>query len=722
MRTVLVFPPEWRCLHWPYLSLPSLTGYLRSHGHSVTQWDLNLEFFEHITSDRSLRELHNWASSRFRQLDSQESLSPVQQKAYADLAWVASLAEEAWLEEVNRTQGILCSPEDFYDLSRCWQGLLAMDRFWNLLRVQMMNLQESDFSIAIHPEESSAEVMAVVDDESRNPFLSYLRDVALPRILAERPGLVGISLTGLPQLFAAATLGQLIKTLAPHVHVTLGGNACSFVHQDIVRNHRLFACFDSLVVGEGEAPLLALVQALERGESLAQVPSLTFWDGKEVCSTPPSPPVDVDSLPTPDYDGLPLDRYLLPNTVLSIVSSRDCYWKRCAFCAQRHDGNHKYRRRQVDLVVNDLATLAAKHNTSFFIFCDETVPPRTLAELGQRIPAAGLKIYWDAAARLEKSLTPQVCRDISAAGCTCLQFGLESANDRVLKVIDKGLTRQLAQDVLSSSAAAGILNRVSVIIGSPTETVTEAQETIDFVLSNDEIIHGVVSQPFALQRFTRIDANPAAYDVVPRPHPRKDLALVYEDFGKQSGMNREEADALSLKLWQEIYKRFPKFAASQYPEMVLYPAPFKQPHRRYGSDASPLPVQRPMGETPRQPQPELADGDGDGHRPRLRSGITLAELRFDLEAIQKVLHSGQWRQVERVNAQQSCVIINQRQEKVVKVAPIAALVLKQADGATTLTTIADSVARALGLEPEKAMARCVGILKLYKNLLAADGD
>lgn len=721
MHTVLVFPPEWRCLHWPYLSLPSLTGYLRGQGHSVTQLDLNLEFFEHMTSDRSLRELRCWAVELFEDLDSRESLSPVQQKAYADLAWTALLSEDTWLEEVARTTRILRRHEDFYDLDRCWQSLMALDRFWSLLRVQMMDLGETDFSLATHLEESSAEVMAVVDDEARNPFLAYLRDVALPRILAEGPGLVGISLTGLPQLFAAATLGRLLKTHAPHIHVTMGGNACSFIYEDIVRYRHLFACFDSLVAGEGEISLSALIKALEGGGKLAQVPSLTYWDAEQIHSNPPAPPTDINSLPMPDYEGLPLDRYLLPDTVLSIASSRGCYWKRCAFCAQRENNSHKYRRRQVDLVVEDLKNLAARHNTSYFIFCDETVPPRTLAELGQRIPAAGLKVYWDAAARLEKALTPQVCQDLSAAGCTCLQFGLESANDRVLSVIDKGLTKELAQEILGNTAAAGILNRVSVIVGSPTETTAEGQETIDFILANDEIIHAVVSQPFALQRFTRIDADPAAYDVRPRPHPRKDLALVYDDFDKDSGMGREEAEAQSLQLWQEIYKRFPKFVASRYPEMVLYPAPFKQPHRRYGDGESPLPVQRPIEQPDDVARTGTADGDGDSYRPRLRRGITFASLRFDLAAIQKALRSGQWHQMKQCNAQESHIVIDYWQEKMVKVSPMVVQVLRRADGNTSLAAIANSLAHVFELEPEKAMARCVGVVKLYRNLLTV-GD
>ncbi len=721
MHTVLVFPPEWRCLHWPYLSLPSLTGYLRCHGQSVTQLDLNLEFIESVTHESALRARHRWAKQLFDELDRRDCLSPVQQKVYADLAWTALASESDWLAQVARTLRILKRPEEFYDLSLCWQALLSVDRLWSLVRLPMMNLDETDLAVATRMEESSAEVLAVVDDGDRNPFLPFLRDVALPRILDAKPGLVGISLTGLAQLFAAATLGRLIHVAAPGIHVTLGGNACSFVRNDLVRNRALLACFDSLIVGEGEAALLALVQALDRKQGLAGVPSLTYCAGGEVHSTAPAPLVDMDSLPPPDYDGLPLDRYLLPNKVLSIISSRDCYWKRCAFCAQRQNGHAKYRRRRVELVVQDLQTLVRKYDTAFFIFCDETVPPRTLAELGKSIPAAGLEIYWDGAARLEKGLTEQVCRDISAAGCTCLQFGLESANDRVLGVIDKGLTRDLATQVLKNTAAAGILNRVSVIIGCPTESASEAQETIDYVLGNDAIIHGVVSQPFAFQRFTRIEANPEQYGLSPHPHPRQDLTFVYDDFDKLSGMSRQEADALNLQLWQELYKRFPKFAASQYPEMVLYPAPFKQPHRRYGSDPPPPRVLVPIGATT-MPDGALTGDDPKTFRPRLRDGILLARLRFDLEVIQKTLRTGQWRPMKSVGVQPSCVALNGRLERVIKVSPRVMQVLEQADGTHSLSTIALEAGRAWAMSKSQALDLCRGILKLHKSLLQVGED
>jgi anaerobic magnesium-protoporphyrin IX monomethyl ester cyclase len=702
MRTVLVFPPEWRYLKQPYLSLPSLTAYLRQHGCWVRQYDLNLAFHEHSSSLEGLAPLHSWAVERFGALDRADSLNSLEQRLYADLAWAALQPLEAVIEEMAWSFQVLRSKRDFYDLNKCWQAFRLQDKLWDLPRAMLTDTTASSVNRARYPEYSSTRAMALAEsnDETRNPFLAYLRRQALPDILADSPDLVGISLAVSGQIIPALTLARLLKEERPELHVTVGGNICTLLQEVLPSRPQLLRYFDSVIIYEGELPLLTLIQQLENGGDLAQVPSLLYLREGQFQANPIAAALDINTLPAPDFDDLPLDRYRLPELLLPLLSSRDCYWKRCAFCSQSQ-AYTAYRCRHGNLVVDDMEKLADKYGTRFLSFSDQSIAPETLGQVADELLARGRHFHWHCLARLERQLSPELCRRAAAAGCKVLTFGLETANERLAQFMDKGVTTQDALRVLRHSSEAGIVNRATVFFGFPTETLAEAEETINFILAQDQIIHAVVSQSYDLGRLSPVARNLDRFQVQLTADPDQDLAVLYENYHVPVGMSRQESALQSRRLWQRLRERFPAFAATYLLELPLYVA-------HYG-DYSRLVkvVERAVDQT--------GDKSSDGY-PRRRRGVVCVDLRFDLA---QILAQGEMEEGLELSLapKQSRLILDCRWDRALRLAPLAWQVLDMADGTADLATMAEAVAQQFDLDRKVATVSCQGLLSLYRAFI-----
>jgi radical SAM superfamily enzyme YgiQ (UPF0313 family) len=162
---------------------------------------------------------------------------------------------------------------------------------------------------------------------------------------------------------------------------------------------------------------------------------------------------------------------------------------------------------------NDIAGLKAKHKTDFFTFQDEGLSPKLISALSDRIIKNNIGISWLADSRFESVLSPESFNKMSEAGCKMLYLGLESANDRVLGCMDKGIKMDTVIDICRYSTDAGIWNHLFLIFGFPTETHEEAKETMDFILQNNDVIRSVAFGSFQLTKHSKVYENPALFDV-----------------------------------------------------------------------------------------------------------------------------------------------------------------------------------------------------------------
>jgi hypothetical protein len=279
---------------------------------------------------------------------------------------------------------------------------------------------------------------------------------------------------------------------------------------------RALGPFDSAVVFEGEHTLLALCRALsERStRALGRIPNLVLRDPLAGARYLPGPPaVDLRTLPAPDFDGLPLDRYISPHLLLPYDPTRGCYWSRCAFChyGLAATGTARYRERAVDTVVEHVAGLSARHNTRFFYLSQDSVAPAMLCRLADALTTAGLDLRWGTDLRPEPFLTFERCQGLRRGGAVACSLGIESASPRVLRLIDKGITPTRAATALRNLSRAGIAAEVMCFTDFPTETLAEAMATLGFLERHTPHVAAFIVGQFELTHGSRVARDPTRF-------------------------------------------------------------------------------------------------------------------------------------------------------------------------------------------------------------------
>ena len=271
---------------------------------------------------------------------------------------------------------------------------------------------------------------------------------------------------------------------------------------------------------------------------------------------------DINSLPTPDYDGFPLDQYLSPMSVLPLQGSRGCYWRKCTFC-NLHVDNLKFRLRNLDLVLEDIETLKNKYGAKYMFFSDECMPVKQLDNLSSRLIAEGIDVKWMAGVRFDKGLTKDILEKARDAGCLKMVFGLESSNKRILSLMDKGIETEITRDIIDFCVEAKIAIHMYIIIGFPTETKEEALETFDFVISNKQFLESngasCLACLFELEKHAPILRDPGKYGLAKIGHPKHDdLSLGYF-YETDRGMTLEESREVYEYVRSEIDNKLPIF-------------------------------------------------------------------------------------------------------------------------------------------------------------------
>ncbi len=556
-KVMLVFPPDWYPSE-PYLSLPTLTSVLRAAGHQVVQKDVNLEMYDWFFSGDFLRRVLKKVPQqldRLRKLSKKRELEEWEtetQLALCDLTRdrIADLTEKA--EKAKR----IVRTQEFYEADKLeWainvfrEVTAAISLVYAPARICMPPM-ETDLSYKVF---MSSEVLDAVQDTQVNVYRDVFEHLLRPAIEAERPDVIGISIVLQQQLFSTMTFCSLIKQHFPNVHVTVGGNTVTRLRDVLPGKPDLFALFDSAVIYEGETAFLQLVEAVGAGRDLAGIPNLIYRGAAGIQTSALTYAEDMSTLPPPDFVGLPLEKYFIPDRILPYLATRGCYWGRCEFCDHGEGYTAGYRTKKLEQIIEDLRTLKATYQTKYFHFTDESYPPALFRKLTRKLTETSLDILWTTHMRFEKSLLDEmVWNDAAASGCRYLHFGFESGNERVLKLMDKATTGDVIRRSLELSSNVGIWNHVMGFFGFPGETREEARSSIRFLEDNRELVHSIGFGTFDLSRHTPVAKNPEKFGVTAYVNPEWDLALDYY-YTVREGLSVEEAERVFEEFERQHY-------------------------------------------------------------------------------------------------------------------------------------------------------------------------
>ena len=552
----LVFPSSWHPSQ-PYLSLPSLKGFLHQHGiEDVAQRDLAIELLDHCCTWEKTEPLYDRILRELNELGSRPRHSQLEREKYAKLMEAEEIIPALKYQIDNAVESLRC--KDFYDLDRYMESLKIID-VWldNILAPYYPSQLTVIGSQMRYSPYSTSEILESFKNPNENFFYDLYQEHYVPSIVKEDIDILGVSMTSVEQIIPGLTLAYLVKQQRKDIHITVGGSVFTKLVDRMERDGSpVFQFIDSIIVHEGETPLLRLVQELRGKGELDKVPNLVREVDGKVKVNRPFAKEEMNKLPTPNFDGMPFDLYLSPERVLPIMGSRGCYWERCAFCSIPFD-HMDFHVRYAENVVNDVKNLKEKYNCNYYFFTDEALPINFMRTFASKIVEQNLDIQWTGELKFEKSLLKdQRMELLYQSGCRKLIFGLESYNQRVLDAMKKGVELEVVDKTTEECLRLGIAMHFYLICGFPTETREEAKESVDFVLNNQRLLDSpgfscIIGQ-CELEKGAPIENNPAEWHItrIYTP-PDHDLSLGYSYEGTV-GMSSDEAETLYRELQEKL--------------------------------------------------------------------------------------------------------------------------------------------------------------------------
>jgi hypothetical protein len=318
------------------------------------------------------------------------------------------------------------------------------------ITLSLANYQDT----ALSPLESG-DLLRAAEHPEENIFSAYFAKRLQELLAEEKPGLLGFSLNYLSQAITAFAMIGFIKQIAPALQVVLGGGLVTSWLSNPAWENPFGGLIDHLVPGPGEKALISLL------------------DGHD----------DLQHH-RPDFEGLPLKDYLAPGFILPYAASSGCYWNKCSFCPEQAEKN-PYTSTSTARVLHDIDLLAQQTNPALLHFLDNAVSPALLRSLASNPP----HIDWYGFARIHPALADaDYCNALRRSGCVMLKLGLESGNQDVLDSMHKGIDLTMVADVLTALQNAGIATYVYLLFGTPSESITEARHTLDFVVDHADAI------------------------------------------------------------------------------------------------------------------------------------------------------------------------------------------------------------------------------------------
>ncbi|MDW8021913.1 MAG: radical SAM protein [Nitrososphaerota archaeon] len=298
------------------------------------------------------------------------------------------------------------------------------------------------------------------------------------RISGFDPDVVGITATTsmMPDVYEVA---KIVKGVNEGALVLLGGPHATFMAHEILRE-----CphVDLVVRGEGEETLREILGKLEKGHSFRDVLGVTYREGGLIKDNPPRPLIrDLDALPHPEYDLLPMEKYVVNGVRFgAVMTSRGCPYN-CVFCSSSLQFGKGWRSHSVDRVIDELKILSEEFGVKEVEFLDDTftLNPKRVEEISKRVVEEKLDISWSASSRVN-TFNYQIGCSMRRAGAHTVYFGIESGSDRTLKFIEKGISRMQSMEAVKAAKRAGLRVLGSFVMGFPYETEDEIRETISF--------------------------------------------------------------------------------------------------------------------------------------------------------------------------------------------------------------------------------------------------
>ncbi len=544
---ILLITPPFTQLNTPYPASPYLKGFLKHHGYDVFQADLSIEVMNALFSQKGFQKLFDHLSSGNKQL-SQNSDRILNNKDYY-IQTVNQVMNFLQYKDTTLAQRI-CSDHFLPRASRFDQlpdlewsfgsvGVNDKARFLATLYIEDVGdlIKEGItpyFGFSRYAEKlgMSAHSFDPIDQALQQPeniIETWMLELLKTHIEEQRPDVVGLTIPFPGNLYAALKCGQYVKRNYPHIKVIAGGG---YVNTELreLSEPTVFNYVDFITLDDGERPLLDILEVIGGKRKSGEFTRTFTRIGSDVkyVNREEEACISHKDIGTPDYSDLPLDKYLslidLANPMHRLWSdgrwnkitiAHGCYWHKCSFCDTTLDYINRFDSASATVLVDRIERIIAQTGQTGFHFVDEAAPPAALKELALELLRRKISISWWTNIRFEQAFTEDLCRLLATSGCIAVTGGLETASDRLLKLMNKGVTVRQAAQVCSNLSNAGIMVHAYLMYGFPTQTAQETVDSLEIVrqLFDQGLIQSAFWHQFTATVHSDVGINPEKYHV-----------------------------------------------------------------------------------------------------------------------------------------------------------------------------------------------------------------
>jgi hypothetical protein len=548
LKDLLLITPPFTQLNTPYPATAYIKGFLNTKNISSYQVDLGIDVILELFSKEGIQKVFN------KEIDIRNT-SENSQRIFA--------LREEYLKTIDQVIPFLQGKSPTLARQICSMNFLPeASRFNQLDDMEFafgnMGLQDKAKHLAtLYLEDISDYIVENIDADfgfsryaerlgkSANSFdelysklcgeQTFIDEFTL-KILREKietvqPRLICFSIPFPGNLYSGFRCAQFIKKHYPHIKIAMGGG---FPNTELreVKDPRVFEFFDYITLDDGELPIELLYQSLEIPEEEAEFKRTFLIEDQEVVYKNNSKRHDYKQaeIGTPDYTDLKLDQYIsvieIANPMHSLWSdgrwnkltmAHGCYWGKCTFCDISLDYIKIYEPISARILVDRIEELIRTTGETGFHFVDEAAPPALMREVALEILRRNLVVTWWTNIRFEKSFTRDLCYLLKLSGCVAVSGGLEVASDRLLKLIDKGVSVEQVANVTRNFTEAGIMVHAYLMYGYPTQTVQETVDSLEMVRQMFEmgILQSGFWHQFAMTAHSPVGMSPEDFGVVP---------------------------------------------------------------------------------------------------------------------------------------------------------------------------------------------------------------
>jgi hypothetical protein len=544
--SIFLLTPPFTQLNTPYPATAYLKGFLNTKGISAFQADLGIEVTVELFSKKGLTKL-------FAAIDSNKEI-PVNAKRIITLQndYINTIdAVIFFLQGKNPELSSLISKRNFLpeasrfaqtnDLSWAFGAMGTQDKAKHLATLYLEDLSDlikecvdEHFGFSRYAEKlgRSANTFDELYNELQKEYTyldKILIDILQNKMAAVQPKLVCISVPFPGNLYTSLRCGQWIKKNYPQVKVAMGGGFANTELRSLT-DKRVFEFYDFITLDDGEAPVENLFQFIEGKKNITELKrTFTLIDGElQYINNTACTDYKQGQVGTPDYSDFLLDQYISAIEVVNpmhslwsdgrwnkLTMAHGCYWGKCTFCDISLDYIKLYEPITAELLCNRMEEIIAQTGQNGFHFVDEAAPPALMRALSLEIIKRKLIVSWWANIRFEKSFTRDLCLLLKAAGCIAVSGGLEVASDRLLQLIDKGITVAQVAKVNKHFTEAGIMVHAYLMYGFPTQTAQETIDSLEMVrqLFEAGILQSAFWHLFTMTAHSPVGLNPEKYKV-----------------------------------------------------------------------------------------------------------------------------------------------------------------------------------------------------------------